>query len=294
MVDVAFITVNYNTCALVADLISFFSSVKLPFSHCLVVVDNASTDGSRELLERTQGDGLIYLQANENLGYGRGMNRGLAAIQSRYACIMNTDLILNREALLALWQLFEERPETGVAAPVIRGADGRMQGFLFLPGIWSLYSQTISKIRSKRWKLQVAKATAPLRVPGVMGAFFMIRRALFSDQLFDEDFFFYYEDSELAYRYWQQGVPCVVLPQVSIVHLGGQSTSAAGGKLFQASRRIYIAKCYGAPHTALLENLDRWRLKLKFIKYRLLCSLVTSDKLKSKYRYYARLLELMD
>jgi GT2 family glycosyltransferase len=291
-VDVAFITVNYNTCALVEELIRFFKAVELPFSHCLVVVDNNSTDGSQEMLQQESWDGLRYIQTNENLGYGRGMNRGLQAVNSRYACIMNTDLILNQETLSTLWSFFESRPEAGVASPVIMGSDNRVQGFLFLPSIWSLYSQTISKIRSKSWKLRVDKATAPLAVPGVLGAFFVIRRDLFTNSLFDEDFFFYYEDSELAHRYWQRGIPCFVLPQVSITHLGGQSTSAEGGRLFQESRRIYLEKCYGAPHTVLLALLDRFRLRFKYYKYLVLNSVVKSSKIQSKYDFYARLIQL--
>lgn len=292
LVDVAFITVNYNTRALVEELIRFFKATTLPFSYRFVVVDNNSTDGSRELLEQEDWEPLLYLQTNENLGYGRGMNRGLAAIDCRYACIMNTDLILNQAALIALWDFFENNPTAGVATPVIMGSDQRIQGFLFLPSLWSLYFPTISKLISKRWKLRVEKAVAPLAVPGVLGAFFMLRCAMFAAPLFDEDFFFYYEDSELAHRYWQQGVPCFVLPQVSIVHLGGQSTSAEGGRLFQHSRRLYIEKCYGPPHTVLLARLDRVRLKAKYYKYLVLQSLIKNNKVRSKYDFYARLMQL--
>lgn len=289
-VDVAFITVNFNTCQLVQDLISFFRTTTLPFSFCLVVVDNASTDGSQKLLSEMSWEGLVYIQAGGNLGYGRGMNRGLAAVESRYACIMNTDVLLNREALVALWGLFESTPDAGVASPLVLGADGRQQGFIFHPGILSLYSHTVCKIRSKRWKLRVACATHAIPVPGVLGAFFMIRRDRFSgNSLFDEDFFFYYEDTELAHRYWSQGIKCYVLPQVSIVHLGGQSTSAAGGKLFQASRRTYIAKLYGERHATVLDKLDRLSLYLKFTKYRLLCMVFCTKAIRSKYEFYARL-----
>lgn len=291
-IDVAFITVNYNTCSLVEELINFFKTTELPFSYRFVVVDNNSTDGSRAMLEQEDWGPLLYLQTNENLGYGRGMNRGLAAVDCRYACVMNTDLVLNREALVALWRFFEDRPDAGVAAPVIWGSNQRAQGFLFSPSIWSLYIPLISKIKSKLGKQRILKSDIPLQVPGVMGAFFMIRRSMFNDPLFDEDFFFYYEDSELAHRYWQRGVPCFVLPQVSIVHLGGQSTSAEGGRLFQQSRRLYIEKCYGFPHTVVLSWLDRVRLTGKYYKYYLLNSVIKSDKVRSKCDFYARLMQL--
>lgn len=292
-VEIVFITVNYNTRELVEDLLRFFRSTPLPFSYNLVVVDNASDDGSRQMLEQDQGSDLIYIQAGHNLGYGRAMNRGMAAVKSRYACIMNTDLILNRESLVALWDFFEYNPDAGVASPVIMGSDCRMQGFIFHPGILSLYSHTINKIRSKRWKLRIQKANSPLRVPGVLGAFFMVRRTAFNDSaLFDEDFFFYYEDTELAHRYWAQGIPCYVLPWVSIIHLGGQSTSAAGGKLFQQSRRIYIGKCYGDRHASRLQRLDRIRLWIKYFKYRFIICIFENKSLRSKYEYYARLVDL--
>ncbi len=290
--DVAFITVNFNTCALTADLIRFFRETELPFSHCLVIVDNASTDGSRSLLEQAANDRVFYIQANNNLGYGRGMNRGLEAVTSRYACIMNTDLILNQDALVTLWDFFEDTPNAGIASPVIIGSNGRIQGFLFLPGILSMYSEVIAKIRSKSWKLKVERSQRPLLVPGVMGAFFMIRRSLFDKTpLFDEDFFFYYEDTELAHRYWIQGLACYVLPNTSIIHLGGQSTSVAGGKLFQQSRHIYISKCYGDLHANILQRLDRAKLYSKFLKYRLLTCFINSKSLRSKFDYYSRLID---
>lgn len=291
LVDVAFITVNYNTRALVEELIRFFKATTLPFSYRFVVVDNNSTDGSRELLEQEDWEPLLYLQTNENLGYGRGMNRGLAAIDCRYACIMNTDLILNQEALTALWHFFECSPAAGVAAPVILGADHRIQGFIFSPGILSLYSQLYAKVRIKQSKLRVLRAATPLQVPGVMGAFFMFRRSSFTNGLFDEDFFFYYEDTELAHRYWHAGIKCYVLPQVSIVHLGGQSTSAEGGRLFQVSRKLYILKTYGKFHASLLGVLDRLRLYGKFLKYYLLRLIFSTEKINSKYDFYARIIE---
>ncbi|WP_005036547.1 glycosyltransferase [Holophaga foetida] len=292
--DVAFIVVNYNTCGLTEAIIQFFRTVDLPFSHGLVVVDNASTDGSQAMLEQAQGDQVLYIQTHQNLGYGRGMNRGLEAVSSRYACIMNTDLILNREALVALWEFFEGNPEAGVATPVIRWKDGRMQGFLTLPGLCFEYLQTLGGINARRWKKKVKTATGPLRVPGTQGAFFMIRRAMFPERLFDEDFFFYYEDTELAHRYWRQGIPCFALPSVSIIHLGGQSTSAEGGKLFQASRRLYIDKCYGPPHTTWLAGIDRIRIRYKHYKYAFLNSIIKSEKIRAKYEYYGRLARPQD
>ncbi|MBP1628879.1 MAG: hypothetical protein H6Q00_3354 [Holophagaceae bacterium] len=242
------------------------------------------------MLEQAQGERLVYIQTNQNLGYGRGMNRGLAAVPSRYACIMNTDLILNREALVALWNFFEARPEAGVASPIIRWKSGRMQGFLTLsPNPWPEYVQFLGRIRNQYWKRRLKRAKAPMKVAGVQGAFFMIRRSMFSDTLFDEEFFFYYEDTELAQRNWRNGIPCYALPGVSIIHIGGQSTSASGGVLFQKSRGIYLQKIYGPSHAQWIGRLDRLRIRWKAFKYGLLSRFSSKAKIRSKRDYYARL-----
>lgn len=289
-VDVAFITVNYNTRALVEELISFFKTTELPFTYCFVVVDNNSTDGSQELLEQERWEPLRYLQTNENLGYGRGMNRGLAAVDCRYACIMNTDLILNQAALNALWHFFENTPDAGVATPVIYGNNLRIQSFVFHPGIILLYLPWMGKMLGKLRKIQVKSALDPIRVPGVMGAFFMIRRSCFTrDALFDEDFFFYFEDAELANRLYNQKIQSYVLPQVSIIHTGGQSTSENGGRLFYASKQIYINKCHGIGHVKTIEKLDNIRILLKYIKYWFVVKLFRTEQTYGKFMYYSRL-----
>ena len=288
--DVAFVTVNYNTRPLVEDLISFFSRTELPFSHRLVVVDNASTDGSREMLERAEG--IVYLQAGENLGYGRGVNRGLRAVESRYVCVMNTDLVLNRESLTALWDLFEKNPEAGVASPVIRTSSGRQQGFVFFrPSAAALYFDLVCRLMSKYWKVRVDLSRAPFRAPGVLGAFFMMRRSLIEgDTLFDEDFFFYYEDTDLSHRLLERGIVCYILPRVSIVHLGGQSSSPdASGALFHSSRRRYVEKHFGRARMERTRFFDRLRLRAKHLKYALLACVVKTERIKAKREYYANL-----
>ncbi|HQB40008.1 MAG TPA: glycosyltransferase, partial [Deltaproteobacteria bacterium] len=104
--DITFVTVNYNTRDLVREMLNFFRSASLPFSHALVVVDNNSTDGSHEFL--TAQDDLLYIPAGENLGYGRAINRGIQASDSRYICVLNTDVVLNGACLTRLWEFMEQ------------------------------------------------------------------------------------------------------------------------------------------------------------------------------------------
>jgi len=120
-VDMAFVTVNYNTLEYVQRLTDFFNRLEVPFTFSFTVVDNNSHDGSQEYLQSHRE--IHYLQTGENIGYGRGINRGVAATASKYICVTNTDVVLNREALITLWRFLEERQDVGVCAPRITYAD---------------------------------------------------------------------------------------------------------------------------------------------------------------------------
>lgn len=283
--DIAFVTVNYNTRALVQDLLDFFQSASLPFSYVLVVVDNNSSDGSQELLAgRTD---ILYIPAGENLGYGRAINRGIAAVDSRYVCALNTDIILDATVLAALWEFMEQNPDAGVVSPRIANRDGSTQGFMFHRSVTSIVFNSLNKIRSSLLKRKLAHATAPMRVPGVMGAFFVIRKSCMPQgSLFDEDFFFYFEDNDLAHRLLDAGVHCYALPTHHLVHLGGSSTSVEGARVFYRSKNLYLKKHYGEAFAHMIMTLDRLRLRMKLIKYSLLALLFSSQRIAQKKAYY--------
>ena len=284
-VDIAFITVNYNTLECVRQLTTFFSNLDVPFTFNFTVVDNESRDGSQEFLQsRTE---INYLQTGENIGYGRGINRGVAATASKYVCVTNTDVILNRDALVSLWRFLEERPDAGVCAPRITYEDGRDQGMVFHASLFSIYANWFAKLLARYEKRRITRANAPLRVDGVMGAFFLIRRSVIpSPALFDEDFFFFYEDTALAHTLKNNGAPCFIVPSATIIHLGGQSRSANSISSFYESKNLYLKKFYGPLHAKTIYFMDRARILRKWSLYSLISRLTASERIKSKQRYY--------
>ncbi|MBC7963159.1 MAG: glycosyltransferase family 2 protein [Steroidobacteraceae bacterium] len=285
-VDVAFITVNYNTLTLLEELAAFFRSTPLPFTHLLVVVDNASSDGSHEYLAE-QAD-IVYIPAGENLGYGRAINRGIQATDSRYVCVLNTDVVLSGKTLANLWEFMEKTPDAGVVAPRITNRDGSTQGFIFHKSTLSNIFHLVNKVRTSLLKMKLARAALPMRVHGVLGAFFLARRSLAPDgRLFDEDFFFYFEDTDLAHRLFEAGVNCYALPSCSIIHLGGSSTSLEGARLFFRSKNLYLKKHYGRVFADLIKTIDMFRLRMKFFKYSLLASVFSSGHIAEKKAYYS-------
>jgi len=284
-VDIAFITVNYNTLECVRRLATFFTNLDVPFTFTFTVVDNNSRDGSQEFLQSRPE--INYLQTGENLGYGRGINRGVAASASKYVCVTNTDVILNRDALISLWRFLEERPAAGVCAPRITYEDGRNQGMVFKASLFAIYANWFAKLQASYEKRRIARATDPLRVDGVMGAFFLIRRSTIPPPtLFDEDFFFFYEDTALAHTLKNNGVSCFVVPGATIIHLGGKSGSANSISSFYENRNLYLRKFYGPLHARAIYFLDRARILRKWSLYSLYSRLTASERIKSKQRYY--------
>ena len=285
-VDMAFVTVSYNTLEYVQRLTDFFNRLEVPFTFSFTVVDNNSHDGSQEYLQSRPE--IHYLQTGENIGYGRGINRGVAATASKYICVTNTDVVLNREALITLWRFLEERQDVGVCAPRITYADGRDQGMLFHHSLFSHYATWFAKALARYGKSKIANATAPLKVDGVTGAFFLIRRrSVFPlPTLFDEDFFFYHEDTSLAHALKNRGVSCYIIPDASIIHIGGQSSSAGSVSLFYKSKYLYLRKFYGPLHTRAICFLDRLRILRKLLFYSLLSLVVGSERIKTKQRHY--------
>jgi GT2 family glycosyltransferase len=284
-VDIAFITVNYNTLEYVNRLANFFGVLDVPFTFTFVVVDNNSTDGSQEFLQSRPE--INYLQTGENLGYGPGINRGVASTASKYVCVTNTDVILNRGALVNLWRFMEERHEAGVCAPRITYEDGRDQGMVFKASLFANYANWFAKLLAHREKLRIARATLPLRVDGVMGAFFLIRRSVIPlPALFDEDFFFFYEDTALAHTLMNGRVPCFIVPNATIIHLGGKSRSTNSISSFYESKYLYLKKFYGPLHAQAIYLTDRARILRKWSLYSLFSRLTDSERIKAKQRYY--------
>jgi len=248
-------------------------------------VDNDSGDGSQEFLESHPK--INYLQAGGNIGYGRAINRGVAATDGKYVCVTNTDVILNREALIKLWRFLEERDDVGVCAPRITYEDGRDQGMVFKRSLFSHYANWFAKTLASYSKLKIAKATAPLRVDGVTGAFFLIRRSVIPPPaLFDEDFFFFHEDTALAHTLKNRGVPCFIIPGASIIHIGGKSRSGDSISFFYESKYLYLRKFYGPLHANAIYFMDRARILRKWSFYSLFSMVSASERIKSKQRRY--------
>ena len=112
--DVSIIIVNYNTCRMTAECIDSVFEKTHGIDFEIILVDNASTDGSRE---HFAGDSRItYIYNDENLGFGRANNAGIERARGRYVFLLNSDTLLIGNAIKTLCDHLDAHPETGAAA----------------------------------------------------------------------------------------------------------------------------------------------------------------------------------
>jgi hypothetical protein len=250
------VIVNWNAGALLRQcLASIFASDLGPVTlERVVVVDNASTDGSL--------DGLPFvsppfapIRLATNLGFGAACNVGAADSTADYLLFLNPDTVLDSDSLKGAVAFMEAETNARVAASTIRLRDpagrtqrccsrfptvGRMLAHSvgldrLLPGVFPPHFLT-------EWDHE---DTRP--VPQVMGAFLLIRRTVFARLSgFDERFFVYYEDVDLCRRIALDGDICVHNAGISAVHVGCGTTNQikARRQFYSARSRIQYAQKY--------------------------------------------------
>lgn len=188
----------------------------------VLVVDNASTDGSAEACEVAWGVDVLRMHAN--LGYGAAVNCGVSKLPREidYVLVLNPDVGIELEAVVALRARLENRSEVGLVAPRLRNLDGSEQ--LAARPFLTIGNQMLRRI-----------GCAQVRVRGigwtpypdwVLGAAFMVRRRDFAALGgFDERFFLYCEDVDLCWRYRQSGFLVEQLEATWADHVYGRASS---------------------------------------------------------------------
>lgn len=213
------------------------------------VVDNNSSDGSREYLESKFPE-VIFKWGKENVGFAKANNSVLSEVKGSHVLFLNPDTILPEDCFEKCLAFFKLRENCGaLGVKMIDGSGNFLKeskralpsasaSFYKMIGLSAIFPH--SKIFSKYYagELPEDKINA---VDVLAGAFFMVNKKLIDKTGgFDENFFMYGEDIDLAYRIQKEGFKNYYFPDTSIVHFKGEST--------RKQSRFYIRHFYGAMH----------------------------------------------
>jgi len=229
--DVSIIIVNYNTKELTSQCINSIYEKTYGVSFEVILVDNASTDGSREFFERDIR--ITYIYNNENLGFGRSNNTGAKFAKGKYLFLLNSDTILPMNAIGEFYAYMEKHLDIASCGGNLIGCNGQnVSSHGNFPSLLEDFSNIgFSKLYPKyyRHNIAIAQTTDEGNIDDVKyicGADIFIRKEIFEKfNGFDDDYFMYYEETDLYYRLYDTGYKSVILPNVNIIHLIGQSSN---------------------------------------------------------------------
>ncbi|MCY7275834.1 MAG: glycosyltransferase family 2 protein, partial [Phormidesmis sp. CAN_BIN44] len=224
MTTVSIILVNYNGSQVVIDCLDSLQNTLQTIAHEVIVVDNASTDGSADLIERLFPTVQLVRQS-QNRGFGAGNNRGASLANGEFLLLLNTDTLLTFDILPYLVDLMRQDPTIGIIGPQLLNPDGGLQRSTAPEiSIWG-ECQALKQQIDDRHRYQISQKFAKMQeVDIVVGAALFIRKGLFESLAgFDETFFMYFEESDLCRRAQTKGWKVVYAPSVALIHLGGYS-----------------------------------------------------------------------
>jgi len=218
----------------------------------VVVVDNASEDHTPEMIRNEFP--WVYLVVNErNMGFGRANNLALRQVKTRYALLLNSDTILPRETVPLFLRFMDDHPRVGLAGGQLIYPDGRLQNSIvsFPTLLTELTNKSILQVLfPKKYPGKRHHIDQPLEVDSVIGASMMIRvDAAASVGFFDEDYFFFLEETDLCFRLKRQNWKSFFLPGPKIIHYQGSSVRQVKPQArveYQRSLILFFKKNYGS------------------------------------------------
>ncbi|MCI0184442.1 glycosyltransferase family 2 protein [Sulfoacidibacillus ferrooxidans] len=238
MSEIDLVIVNYNTKSMLFQCLqSIAAHTSIP--HEIIVVDNGSTDGSVQALRHVNSDHLIVIANNHNKGYAKACNQGIVAGSSPYILLLNSDVMVTEQWLEPLLHCMKSDPRIAVVGPKMIDEHGRITG----AGVVGTEAHHVPRGLLERD--EPGKYDQQEDCLSVCGAAYLIRRDLLGELgLFDEHYFFYFEETDYSFHARHQGYRVVYCPQSTIYHLMGQSCNDHGKlrSMFEESERYFKKK----------------------------------------------------
>ena len=253
MLELSIVVVTWNCRDLALRCLRTITAATEDLSREIIVVDNASTDGTPAAVQ-ADFPSVLLICNSVNAGYAAANNAGLARATGRYWLLLNPDAFPAGAAVITgLLAYLSANPTVGAVAPRLRHEDGRHQvgDAGFAPTLRTLAVHALSLMRvSTSWHgvfVTRVGAAASCDVDWLCGACLMVRAEAGREVgLLDESFFMYGEDIEWGCRMRDQGWRVVYLPRIEVLHLGAGTQPATPGafstKWLDGLSEIYLRR----------------------------------------------------
>lgn len=249
--EVSVLIVTWNTVALTRAAVSSALSCPDSVEREVIVIDNASTDGTGERI-RSEFPSVRYHWLSENRGFAHANNLAGALASGRILILLNSDATLGPGNLKNATDYLASHPECAVLGARLLNPDGSLQNSIADDPC--LLGETINRSLLKRLRRLTRRRAGvsvetPTPVDSVIGAFMAVRRETWTRLGgFDEAYFFYFEETDFCARARAAGRKVVHHPSIQVLHHQGSSASAVKSAArieFWRSRYTYFSRHYG-------------------------------------------------
>lgn len=249
------VILNYKTKHLLRLAIKNLLELDIPVEHEIIIVDNASEDGSVEMVEELYSESVTLIANPENTGHAHGNNIGFKVATGEYILVLNSDIIfLSPDDVMTLVDYMDEHKDVGLLGPKLRNGNGTVQLSCFRPyGNWTpLYRRTpLGKLgfaqRDLNRHLMIDfDHNITQEVEWILGASMLIRKeALDKVGYFNELFFLYFADYELCDRLRFHGYKVIYYADAKIVHYHRRESAQRSiwgglGSVLNYTTRIHV------------------------------------------------------
>lgn len=256
--------VSYNTKDLLKKcLASLHSQFSDSPQFEVIVVDNASSDDTVGMLHEAF-PWVTVIANQENCGFGKANNQAYAQATGEYIFLLNPDTTVEGGAIKILVDFLTAHPKAGLVAPRLLFPDGTIQPSCFaLPTLLGAFAQYFLN-KKDAYDKYYPLSNEPKLVEAVVGAAMLLNRPTIQKlgKLFDEKFYFYYEDIDLCRRIGEMGLQIFYLPQAKVFHYHGAATSQRGSWSYeqnQRSAKIYFGALQYFLVTQILKYGQKWQ-----------------------------------
>lgn len=260
MIDVSIIIVNYNTKDLILHCLQSIFEKTVDIRFEVIVVDNASVDGSCAAIKEKFPQ-VCLVSSENNLGFGKANNLGVKQALGTFLFLLNSDTLLIENSIKILKDFLENSNDPTIAVVGCKLLDKNKNPHISYGNFPSIYQEIFEygllkifkKYYAEKLSLSIVdKGTEKKNVDYIIGADMFFKKSIF-DAIggFDEDFFLYYEETEICFRLTKLGYKIVWNPDTSIIHYIGSSGKTSEKfnywifEQLQISKNLYYKKCYG-------------------------------------------------
>ena len=237
--DISIVIVNYNVKYFLELCLDSCLAALQQIDGEIIVVDNASSDGSVEFVKENYEDVKLLAQ-EENLGFSVANNVGIKQCSSEYILILNPDTVLAEDCLEKALDFIKEREDVGALGGMLIDGSGKFlpesKRSLPTPAVAFYKMFGLSKLFPKsrtfgKYHLGYLSNTETNEVDVLAGCFMLVRKSMLDKiGMLDEQFFMYGEDIDLSYRIAKANYKNIYFPESKLIHFKGESTKKDSAK----------------------------------------------------------------